>query len=211
MNDNRKARMPRRRGLIAGVLLIALAVLSINAYATFTATMTVDQGAITAGHMEIAPGAVNTLTVGASGLAPGDTMERALDLDVDASTTSGIMTALRVAISADVSSALNTDATHGLKVWIGVCDDPWDEDTPNPTTYTCNGNEDDALGTEASPTAISTLGSATTLNNVDASPGASNHLMIKLFFPSTANDTFQDLSSELDFNFSGLQRAGTDK
>jgi hypothetical protein len=207
---------PGRWTLIAGVGLVALGVLAINAYATFTGTATVNQAAITAGHMELtvpAAGASNRLTLGASGLAPGDTMSRALDLDVDASTTSGIMTGIELSISATNTDGKNlgTDATDGLKIWIAKCSVAWTESGSSPAyTYTCGGTQSDVLGTSGSPVAVASV-SSSALSNLSVSPGATNYLMLKLTFPSSADDSFQDATTSLSFAFSGVQRAGTDQ
>lgn len=215
MTETRKARTPRRRTMAAGVCLIAVGVLSFNAWATFTASTAVNQSATSSGHMELtipAAGASNRLTLGASDIAPGDTMQRVVDVTVDASSSTGIFTALQMAITASPSSALDTDADDGLKAWVAVCDVAWTEAGSSPAyTYTCGGTQQDVLATSGSPTAISTLTGATSLSNVDLTPGTANHLMVRLSFPTTADDAFQDLSSTLTFTFSGVQRAGTDE
>ena len=214
MQEPKKARKPGRYTLLAGALLIALGVLSINAYATFTATTSVTQTTpFTAGHMSItvpASGATDRLYTGASGIAPGDTMQRVVDVTVDNSTTSGILTALKVAISASPSSTLDTDATNGLQVWVQKCSTAYSESGP-PYTYTCGGSTADVIGTSGSPVAISTLTSATTLTGVSTTPNVTSHLRFYFTFPSTAGDSFQDASSTLTFTFSGTQRAGTDQ
>ena len=214
MPEPKKARRPGRYSLLAGVLLIAVAVLSINAYATFTATTSVTQTTpFTAGHMSItvpASGASDRLYTGASGIAPGDTMQRAVDITVDNSTTAGMLTALKVAITATPSSLLNTDATNGLQVWVQKCSQAYSESGP-PYTYTCGGSTADVIGTSGSPVAISSLTSATTLTGVSTTPNVTSHLRFYFTFPSTAGDSFQDASSTLTFTFSGTQRAGTDQ
>lgn len=215
--ETHAARRPGRWTLITGAGLVALGVLSMNAWATFTATSSVNQGAITAGHMQITipgAGATNRLTLGASGIAPGDTMQRAVDVSISNSNTTGIMTGLKLAISATDGDGLHlgTDASDGLKVWVAACDQAWTEAGGSPAfTYTCGGSQSDVLGTSGSPTAVSALSSATALSNVSVTPNATNYLMIKLTFPSTAGDAFQDATTSLTFDFSGTQRAGTDQ
>ncbi len=198
--------------MVAGVGLVALGIVSINAYATFSGTATVSQAAVTAGHMQLtvpAAGVTNRLTLGASGIAPGDTLSRALDLNVDASTTASLMTGITLTVTASPSSALNTDATNGLKIWIAKCSLAWTETGTTPAfSYTCGGTQSDVLGTSASPTAISTV-SASALSNVTTSASANNKLMVKLTFPTAAGDTFQDATSTLSFAFTGTQRAGS--
>lgn len=69
--------------LAVGVLGSAAAVAGLGTWATFTDTAPVAQGAISTGTVDIViPGAgsTNRLTLGASGVVPGDTMQRAVDL-----------------------------------------------------------------------------------------------------------------------------------
>src|SRR5437868_14183378 len=131
MTDRPRPRFQGRWTLIAGVGLIALGLLSINAYATFTATTSTTQTSpFASGVMAIsvpASGATNRLFVGASGIAPGDTMQRVVDLSVSNTTTSGMLTGLNLAITASPSSTLDTDATYGLKVWVQKCTSAYTE------------------------------------------------------------------------------------
>ena len=132
---------------LGAAIMAAIGVLSLTAGATFTATASVNQGAISTGHMAItvpAAGATNRLTLGATGIAPGDRMQRALDVSVDGSTTSGILTGMTLKVTAPVtSSVLNTDSTNGLKIFVQDCrtsggSSGWAESGTTPAfTYAC--------------------------------------------------------------------------
>src|SRR3954470_12464736 len=85
----------------------------------------------------------NRLTLGATNIAPGDRMQRALDLSTDARTTSGLISGIRLTVSASPSSALNTDATNGLRIFVQECRTSgaatgWTESGSTPAfTYSC--------------------------------------------------------------------------
>ena len=158
-------------------VLWALGLLSLTASATFTATATVNQGAITTGHMAIsvpAAGATNRLTLGATTIAPGDRIQRALDVSVDGTTTSGIMTGMTLAVSASPSSALNTDSTNGLRIFVQDCRTSggasgWTESGSTPAfSYSCTkgggGTWSDLLNSAPTndPTAVSAAGTCAT-------------------------------------------------
>jgi hypothetical protein len=187
--------------------MVSLGLLAFNAFASFTGSVS-DTHSVTSGTMTLEFGAVNRLGVSADDIAPGDTIQRAVDLTMDTSTVAMQANSLTVAVTAPtVSSALNTDATNGLQLTITKCSQAWTESGP-PYTYTCGGSTSAVLA----ETPVANLGSATALSNLTATtPGNTDHLRIYLRFPSGANDTFQGLSSDLVLTFAGTQRAGTDK
>ena len=83
------ARTPRRRPgrltLMSGVALIAVGVLSFNAYANFSATQSYNQ-TVGTGTMTLALANETSATIAynlsGSAVAPGDTMQRALRLTI---------------------------------------------------------------------------------------------------------------------------------
>jgi hypothetical protein len=53
------------------------------------------------------------------------------------------------------------------------------------------------------------VGSALSLSNLTATTaGNTDHLRVTLTFPSTAGNTFQGLTSTIQYSFTGTQRAG---
>jgi hypothetical protein len=162
---------------LGAAIVAAVGVLSLTAGATFTGTASVNQGAITTGHMAISiggAGATNRLTLGASGIAPGDRMQRAVDVAVDGSTTSGIMSGMTLAVTASPSSALNTDATNGLRIFVQDCrtsggNSGWSESGSTPAySYSCTkgggGAWNDNLNSSPTddPTAVPSAGTCAT-------------------------------------------------
>jgi hypothetical protein len=216
--------------------------MALTASASFTGTATLDQGAVTTGALQLevpAAGASNRLTLGASALAPGDLVQRALDLNVSAGTTSGIVTGvtLQIGVAASTPGAggaqytLHDNTSESLRMWVQKCSTDWTETDPGndgipPFTYQCGGSTSDVLGANlpseppanACPPASGTVttvntvaGGAQALSNLTLTPGASNDLVVFLCLPTAADDNYQDASSTLTFTFAGVQRAGTDK
>jgi spore coat-associated protein N len=195
-------------------LLISLAVLAaaasiagLGTFATFTssttATHTVSSGTVTVALG--AAGAANRLTVNATGVAPGDTIQRAFQLSN--SGTIDLAGAPTLTTTASPSSLLDTDATNGLQMVIDKCPVAWTESGP-PYTYTCSGSTSTVLASRAvigSSLALSNLGDLVTAGS------GPDYLRLTLTLPSAAGNTFQNLSSTLTYTFNGTQRSATNK
>jgi spore coat-associated protein N len=187
------------------VLGAAASIAGLGTYATFTST-TSQSHTISSGTVTISLGATgaatNRLNIGASGLAPGDTIQRSVDL-----TNSGSLdlASITLTTTASPSSLLDTDATNGLQMVIDKCSVAWTESGP-PYTYTCSGTNTPVLASRAvigSNIALSSLGATTN--------GATDHLRVTLTLPSGAGNTLQNQSSTISYAFTGTQRAATSK
>jgi spore coat-associated protein N len=201
-----------RAGSTTKKLLATLAVLGAAAslagfgtYATWTST-TSQSHTISSGTVTIALGATgastNRLNVNATGLAPGDTVQRSVDL-----TNSGSLDLASVTLTttATTSSNLDTDTTNGLQMVIDKCSAAWTESGP-PYTYSCSGSTSTVLASRA------VIGSSLALSNLSATTaGNTDHLRVTLTLPSGAGNTLQNQSSTISYAFTGTQRAATNK
>jgi hypothetical protein len=192
------------------VVLIAIGVLSFNAYASFTGADSNSED-ITAGDVTITladPAHGSAMSVAATDIAPGDTIERVVNLNVAGSVA---LSAIKLTTNASTSSDLDTDATHGLQVKIEICDQVWDPND-NGHPYECGAGGGGTKQTVLATRAI--IGANLALSNLSVSAGSSNKLLITVTFPGGSADddaTFADDHSIVDFTFSGTQRAGTYK
>jgi spore coat-associated protein N len=189
------------------VLGAAASIAGLGTYATWTSTTSQNQS-ISSGTVTIALGATgaatNRLNIGASALAPGDTVQRSVDL-----TNSGTIDLASVTLTttAPTSSLLDTDATNGLQMVVDKCSQAWTEGGTAPAyTYTCGGTNSSVLASRA------VIGSNLSLSNLGATtPGATDHLRVTLTLPSAAPNTLQNQSSTISYAFTGTQRAATGK
>jgi spore coat-associated protein N len=189
------------------VLGAAASIAGLGTYATWTSTTSQSQS-ISSGTVTIALGATgastNRLNVNASALAPGDTVQRSVDL-----TNSGSIDLASVTLTttAPTSSLLDTDAANGLQMVIDKCSQAWTEAGTAPAyTYTCGGTTSSVLASRA------VIGSALALSNLGATTaGATDHLRVTLTLPSGAPNTLQNQSSTISYAFTGTQRAATSK
>lgn len=201
----RHRRLARNISLSAALLGGAAAVAGLGTYATFTDTTSASQ-AINTGVVDIdlaAPGADNRLTVAAVDIVPGDTVQRAFQLS---NSNTDTMSSITLDTTATVSSLLDTDATHGLQMVIDRCSVAWTESGTSPAfTYSCGGTSSSVLASRP------VIGSGLALSNLTLAAGATDHLRLTLTLPTTAGNDFQNVSSTIQYAFTGTQRAATDR
>ncbi len=183
------------------------AVAGLGTFGTFTDTTTASTP-VDSGIVEInlgAVGAANRLTVAAVDIVPGDTMQRAVTLS--SATTTSDLASITLTTTASTSSALDTDATAGLRQMIEKCSVAWVEAGTSPAyTYTCAGTTSTVLASRA------VIGSALALSNLSSTTaGSTDNLRVTLTFPTGAGNTLQNLASTVLFTFTGTQRAATNK
>ncbi|GAA1246233.1 TasA family protein [Oryzihumus leptocrescens] len=185
------------------VLGAAATIAGLGTFGSFTSTTSANQ-AVASGTVAIALGSAGTsgnrLSVAASGLVPGDTVQRTITL----SNASGNqdLAGVTLTTTATPSSLLDTDATNGLQMVIDKCSQAWSETGTSPAyVYTCGGTTTSVLASTA------VVGSNRTLSNLASlTNGSSDNLRVTLTLPSTADNTFQGKSSTLSFSFTGTQR-----
>ena len=199
----------QRRKLLVSLAIVAAAasIAGLGTFATFTSSTSASQS-VSSGTVTIALGATgaatNRLTVGASNIAPGDTIQRSVDLINSGSID---LSGITLTTNATTSSLLDTDATNGLQMVIDRCSNAWTEGGTAPAyTYTCSGATSSVLASRAVVGSNLTLSSLAALTN-----GVTDHLRVTLSFPSAAPNSFQNQSSTIQYTFTGTQRAATDK
>ena len=198
----------RRKLLISlAVVSAAASIAGLGTFATFTSSTSASQS-VSSGTVTIALGATgastNRLTVGASNIAPGDTIQRSVDL-IDSGSID--LASITLTTNATSSSLLDTDATNGLQMVIDRCSNAWTEGGTAPAyTYTCSGATSTVLASRA------IIGTNLALSNLSAlTNGVTDHLRVTLSFPSAAPNSFQNQSSTVQYTFTGTQRAGASK
>jgi len=200
------------RNILASVAVLGatVSIAALGTFATFTSSTEADQASVATGSVSIAlgtPGPANRLTLGASGLLPGDTMQRVVDLSNTGVAGSDDLGSVTLTTAASASSLLDTDATDGLKLAIDTCSQAWTESGSSPAfTYTCGGTTSSVLADRA------VVGSDLALANLaSVEAGETDHLRVTLTLPSSAPNAMQGLSSQLTYTFTGTQRTATSK
>jgi spore coat-associated protein N len=202
----RRRRSPGQKLLLTiAVLGAAASIAGLGTFATFTSSTSASH-TVSSGTVTIALGATgastNRLNVDATAIAPGDTIQRSVDL-IDQGTIN--LASVTLTTSATTSSVLDTDATNGLQMVIDKCSQAWTEAGP-PYTYTCGGSTSTVLSSRA------VIQTGVTLSNLSSlTAGNTDHLRVTLTFPSGAGNSFQSKSSTIQYTFTGTQRTATDK
>jgi hypothetical protein len=195
---------------VVGAGLLAVGLVSAPGFSLFnSAASPSSPESVSTGTVAISLGSAGSstgdaLTVGASNLAPGDTVERAATLNNGGSLPLANIT-LTVAPSA--SNALVTDATDGLQFEVQSCPSAWSSTalSDGGWSYTCSGTPTTVVASEA-VASISSPINLTGLNS--AAPGGTDYLMATLTLPTSAPNSFQGLSNSLTYTFTGVQQPG---
>ena len=196
--------VPTKVALSVALVMIAASLVGVGTFATFTDTAAVSAIHAT-GSVTLAPinanGANNRLSLGASNIAAGDTMDRAANVK-----NTGTIDLANVVLTttASPSSLLDTDATNGLQMVIDKCSVAWTEAGTAPAyTYTCGGSTTSVLTTRA------VIGTNLSLSSMALTAGADNFLRVRLTLPSGATNTLQGQSSTISSAFTATQRTAT--
>jgi hypothetical protein len=195
--------------VLASTALVAAAasVAGLGTYGAFTSTTSASE-TVASGTVNVALGATGTaanrLSVAASGLVAGDTVQRAVTLS---NTGNQNLSAITLTTAATPTSKLDTDAVNGLQLTVDACSVPWTEAGTSPAfTYTCSGTVTSVLAPRAVVGANMALAG---LNSVTSA--AADNLRVTVTLPAAADNTFQGLSSTVNFSFTGTQRTATNK
>ena len=199
----------RSKVLISAALLgTAAAAAGLGTFGSFTSA-TSASASVSSGTVSIALGAANTaanrFSVAASGLVPGDTVQRGVTLTNAAGNQA--LSSITLTTTATTSSKLDSDPTLGLQLKIDSCSVPWTETGAAPAyAYSCSGTTKSVLTTRA------VIGANMVLTNLTAlAPNNVDNLVATMSFPTAADNTFQSQSSVVSFTFTGTQRAATNQ
>ena len=191
----------RSAGKVVGSIVVvgaAAAVAGLGTLGEFTDSTSAADAAVDTGVLSIdvsAAGTTAPVPVTTANMLPGDVGYFPMDLrnggDVD-------LASLVLGSSAPVSSRLDSDPVHGLQMKVDTCEVAW---VRSGASWTCAPGADQLY---AGPVIANTA--LTGALSLEA--GGTDHLLATVSFPTTGGDGMQDLSSSLEFVFTGAQRDG---
>ena len=201
--------MSKKILLSVAALGVTASIAGLGTFATFTSSTSASQ-AISSGTVSIGLGtagtADNRLTIGATGLVPGDSLQRRVKLSNASGNENLASINLSTVDTTAVDTVLTTDATNGLQMKIEKCSVAWVESASAPYTYTCAGTTTSVLGERA------VIGSGLSLASLSAlTAGNTDDLVVTVSLPTSADNTFQSKSATIDYTFLGTQRNGASK
>ena len=199
----------RSKVLVSAALLgTAAAAAGLGTFGSFTSATSASLS-VSSGTVSIALGApgtaANRFSVAATGLVPGDTVQRGVTLTNAAGNQA--LSSIVLTTSATTSSKLDTDPTLGLQLKIDSCSTAWTETGTAPAyVYSCSGTTKSVLASRA------LIGTNLALSNLSAlAPNNVDNLVVTMSFPAAADNTFQNQSSVVSFTFTGTQRTATNQ
>ena len=179
-----------------GIIGAAAAVAGLGTFGTFTDSTTPMTAEVATGTLSITATQQGTLPLDVSGLVPGDSITRAVDLVNDGTLA---FSSLTLATTASTSTILTTDAAHGLQKSVRSCAVAW---TQSGNDYTCASGEK-VLATGPVIGDLALTGAAA------LAPHGTDHLAYTISLPTSADNAFQGQTAALNLVFSGAQLTGT--
>ncbi|WP_251044180.1 CalY family protein [Arthrobacter sp. ISL-48] len=192
--------------ILASVALVgtAAAVAGMGTYGAFTSTTSASQ-AVTAATTVISLTGTNTLAVAVTGLLPGDSVEKFVTLSNPAGSSDlNAVTLTTTSPTPATANVLTTDGTNGLQLTIESCTAAWTVVAAGADT--CSGTTTTVLAKTSIIGANRALAGLASLT----AAGADN-LKVTTSLPTSADNTFQGLTSTITFKFDATQRTGSVK
>lgn len=190
--------------IVVAAAIGGTAMVSSNVFAALTATATnLSGGSVTTGTLKLeysASGGSGAFSTAITGLGPGDTVNRYIDLNVTG-TLDGETPTLQLATSD--SNTLVNNGTKGLQITVKACSVAWTQSGAG----TCSGTETTVLA----PTSVLALKtSAASIVLPSTLAGATNRLKLAIVLPTATEnvingnlpvDTVQGLTAALTWSF----------
>ena len=190
--------------LFASVVLVggAASVAALGTYGSFTSTTSASENVSTGKVVLNSAAGVRGLSVDATNLVPGDTVQRTVTLSRSTADTDSFGS-VKLTTTATTNNVLTSDATNGLQLKVDQCSVAWTKPA-NSNDLQCSGSTTTVVAQRAVLGQNIDLAAANTTLNA---AGATSHLRTTLTLPTNADNTFQGLSNTINFVFDGTQRA----
>ena len=209
MSRTASHRSPRTTGsrrsagtrLAASVALVAgaAAVAGLGTYGSFTSSTTANE-TVAAGEVKLAmAGQAQGFDVAATGLVPGDTVQRAVRL-TRAGSTEGFGS---VSLTTSGGGLLATDP-QGLRIAVEQCTVPWSK-VAGSMALSCGGTSSVVLAQRPVTVTGQPLAATTTALN---GAGAAANLKVTLSLPTEAGNNLQGATGTIALTFDATQRGG---
>jgi hypothetical protein len=187
--------------ILASVALVgtAAAVAGLGTYGAFTSTTTAN-AAVSTGTVQIALGSAanSPLNLPVTGLLPGDTVERLVDVTNTGTTDLGSVYLTTKEVG-NADSALTSGKVPGLQMTIEKCSVPW---TGDAAPYTCPRSGTRSVVRETSPI----IGTANLGDLAVLKVRGTDHLKITANLHKETPNSSQGLESTVSFTFDATQR-----
>ena len=189
----------RKVALSVAAAALAAALIGVGAYAEWS-TSTSQNQTVSAGSVNLSSG-IGEVSMDASDIAPGDTIQRRVTLTNDGTLDLGSLTL--VSSGGATPPAIYSGPT-GLTLTVDKCvGGTWS------AAFACSSGSTASVFSTASVDIASPVDVKAALDSDTA--GGNDALLFTVGLPSTAPDTMQGQSVTITYTFDGTQRAGTAK
>jgi hypothetical protein len=176
-------------------------VAGLGTFGTFTSTTSASEQVANGKVVLTSAGGVRGLDVAATGLVPGDTVQRSVVLT--RGNDSELFGSVKLTTAGSTANLLTSDTTNGLQLKVDQCSVAWVK-AATTNDLTCSGTTTPVIAQRPVVGSALDLGPATTALN---STGATSNLRVTVSLPEAADNSFQGLSNTLSFTFDATQRA----
>jgi hypothetical protein len=189
--------------ILASVVLVgaAASVAGLGTYGSFTSSTSASESVSNGKVVLTSASGVRGLSIAATNLVPGDTVQRSIVLTRSSDTEA--FGSVKLTTSGSTANLLTSDATNGLQLKLEQCSVPWTQ-VGTTNDLTCTGDTTPVLAQRAVIGTDLDLAAATTALN---GAGATSNLRATVTLPTAADNTFQGLSNTVTFTFNATQRA----
>ena len=196
--------------VLMGMALTAalFSIFGLAGYSLFSGQSGAVSTSISTGVVKVAlsaTGASESLGIGAQNIAPGDTMQR--EVDVSNSGTSAIGNVTFGVTASNTTASIYSSSTDGLQVSVLECSGSW---TPTLLSdggysYTCNGTQSTAYGPDPIADVASGVVLPTSLSDIPV--GGSSSFVVQVSFPTSAGNSQSSETESFTWNFTATQAA----
>jgi hypothetical protein len=205
MSTSKHTGSPTARKVVGSLAVIgtAAAVAGLGTYGNFTDSTTPINTTVATGTLSInlnQPAGAATIPLNVSGMVPGDSITRAVNLVNDGDVA---LASVSMISTAPAPSILTTDTTNGLQLSVKKCSVDWTQGgTASAPTYTCPGTQSTLINSPI-------VNSGSLANAASLNPGGVDRLVFSVSLPDGAGNEFQGKTAGISLSFTGVQRAGT--
>lgn len=190
----------------AAVMVVVFGLFGFAGYSVFSGQTGGVTSSVSSGIVKVSlsgTGSSESLGIGASNIAPGDTMEREVELTNSGTSTIGTVT---LAVTPTNSSdTLYSSSTSGLQFSALTCSAPWASSSlpDGGYSYSCSGTQSTVVGPEPVANLASGIALPSSLSSI--APNATEPFVVELSFPSSATNTEAGQTESFSWTFTGTQ------
>lgn len=190
----------------AALMTLIFAVFGMAGYSVFSGQSGAVNSSISTGIVKVnlsGTGASQALGIGASNIAPGDTMQREVEITNAGSAAIGTVT--MAVTPSNTSASIVANSASGLQLSVLTCSAAWQSTTLSDSgySYNCSGTKSTVSG----PSPIASAAGGITLPGAlsQIAVGGTSDFVIEVSYPPTDGNSTASQSESFAWTFTGTQ------